>query len=284
MTEAIMEFSVFPEWNTWKTAFSSFWPMGKYYNARNYDQMTGRFMQTDPVFAERRGFDSYDPYSYVASNPINFTDPSGASWLSQAAKGLGGKKFWGGVRNVIQGVVGLSMLSISPLIGIGYGLLNNPKAFLAKPLRAIGSYAQLGLDFSLGSFLNPLQGIPQPTIKHVPGGEIQRNSFIQNNFDEDPASTFGFVANFKTGEDDFSTIQHEKAHIRQSWTNWNKSKRPWPFSKMKKGDEVEADLMAGRIGYKETFMYLLLLESAGYLPRGSSLNLLTISLLMGNIK
>ena len=84
MTEAIMEFSVFPEWNTWKTAFSSFWPMGKYYNARNYDQMTGRFMQTDPVFAERRGFDSYDPYSYVASNPVNFTDPTGERWTWDA--------------------------------------------------------------------------------------------------------------------------------------------------------------------------------------------------------
>ena len=42
-------------------------------------------MQTDPVFSERRGFDSYDPYSYVASNPVNFTDPTGASWVSTAA-------------------------------------------------------------------------------------------------------------------------------------------------------------------------------------------------------
>ena len=34
-------------------------------------------MQTDPVFTERSGYDSYDPYSYVASNPVNFTDPTG---------------------------------------------------------------------------------------------------------------------------------------------------------------------------------------------------------------
>ena len=70
------------------------WHRAEYYNARNYDQMTGRFMQTDPVFAERAGFDSYDPYSYVASNPVNFTDPTGESWLSQRAKGIGGPKFW----------------------------------------------------------------------------------------------------------------------------------------------------------------------------------------------
>jgi len=41
-------------------------------------------MQTDPVFAERAGFDSYDPYSYVASNPVNFTDPTGESWTWDA--------------------------------------------------------------------------------------------------------------------------------------------------------------------------------------------------------
>ena len=54
------------------------------YNARNYDQMSGRFIQTDPKFTELAGFDSYDPYSYVASNPVNFIDPTGESWLSEA--------------------------------------------------------------------------------------------------------------------------------------------------------------------------------------------------------
>jgi len=47
-------------------------------------------MQTDPVFYEIPGFDSYDSYSYVMSNPTNFMDPTGEkmcapNWVSAGA-------------------------------------------------------------------------------------------------------------------------------------------------------------------------------------------------------
>jgi hypothetical protein len=42
-----------------------------------YDQKSGRFLTTDPVLTENRGFDAYDPYEYVSGNPVNFTDPDG---------------------------------------------------------------------------------------------------------------------------------------------------------------------------------------------------------------
>ncbi|HMY45189.1 MAG TPA: RHS repeat-associated core domain-containing protein [Leptospiraceae bacterium] len=47
------------------------------YNARLYDQETGRFLQPDPVHSEHVGYDNYDRYQYVHSNPVNFTDPTG---------------------------------------------------------------------------------------------------------------------------------------------------------------------------------------------------------------
>jgi len=65
------------------------------YKARIYDQETGMFLQPDPRHTENIGFDNYDRYAYVNNNPINFTDPSGESWLSVAAKHIGGAGFWG---------------------------------------------------------------------------------------------------------------------------------------------------------------------------------------------
>jgi len=49
-----------------------------------YDPETGRFLQPDPVHNETAGIDSYDRYSYVSGNPVNFTDPTGESAVSQS--------------------------------------------------------------------------------------------------------------------------------------------------------------------------------------------------------
>jgi len=49
------------------------------YKARAYDPMTGRFLQTDPVGTN----DDLNMYAYVAENPINGTDPSGAACVGE---------------------------------------------------------------------------------------------------------------------------------------------------------------------------------------------------------
>jgi len=49
-----------------------------------YDPETGRFLQPDRVHNETAGIDSYDRYSYVSGNPVNFTDPTGESAVSQS--------------------------------------------------------------------------------------------------------------------------------------------------------------------------------------------------------
>lgn len=41
--------------------------------ARNYDQVTGRFLSPDPLGAQ----DAASAYVYIADNPLGYTDPSG---------------------------------------------------------------------------------------------------------------------------------------------------------------------------------------------------------------
>jgi RHS repeat-associated protein len=45
--------------------------------ARLYDPATGAFTQTDPLRPGAPGVVGYNPYAYVGSNPVTWTDPSG---------------------------------------------------------------------------------------------------------------------------------------------------------------------------------------------------------------
>ena len=51
-------------------------------NGRWYDPTLGRFMQADPTIDGMANLQGYNRYSYVANNPLSYTDPSGY------------KKFW----------------------------------------------------------------------------------------------------------------------------------------------------------------------------------------------
>lgn len=47
------------------------------YKARFYDQSIGRFLQPDTIVSNPAGPQTWNRYSYVSNNPINFTDPTG---------------------------------------------------------------------------------------------------------------------------------------------------------------------------------------------------------------
>jgi RHS repeat-associated protein len=58
-----------------------------YFGARYYDAMVGRFVSVDPLYLERSSsggnlLESNNLYSYSASNPIRFIDPTGMSFIS----------------------------------------------------------------------------------------------------------------------------------------------------------------------------------------------------------
>ena len=48
------------------------------FNARTYDQQTGRFIQIDPE-SEEADQESWSPYHFTLDNPINHSDPDGTN-------------------------------------------------------------------------------------------------------------------------------------------------------------------------------------------------------------
>lgn len=55
---------------------------------RQYDSRNGRFLSRDPVIGIPELGQSYNPYSYAFNDPVNLTDPSGASPLMQQLQAL----------------------------------------------------------------------------------------------------------------------------------------------------------------------------------------------------
>ena len=47
------------------------------FKGRMYDPAVGRFLTTDPIVGEPWSGQSWNPYSYVVNNPLNYVDPSG---------------------------------------------------------------------------------------------------------------------------------------------------------------------------------------------------------------
>ena len=70
-------------------------------NARNYDPITGRFLQIDPLFDHPNQM-GLSPYNYSWNNPINLSDPNGeCPWCWGAVIG-------GGVEFIAQVGVGVA--------------------------------------------------------------------------------------------------------------------------------------------------------------------------------
>ena len=57
-----------------------------YYKARYYNPKLARFIQADTVVPSAKDFQSYNRYTYVRSNPLKYTDPSGHSFWSAFKK------------------------------------------------------------------------------------------------------------------------------------------------------------------------------------------------------
>lgn len=75
-------------------------------NGRIYDALIGKFLSADPFVQSPGNLQSYNRYSYVANNPLSFTDPSGF-FLSGLFKSIGNffKKFWKPIVAIVVAVV-----------------------------------------------------------------------------------------------------------------------------------------------------------------------------------
>jgi RHS repeat-associated protein len=71
-------------------------------NGRIYDAEWGRFLQMDPILQDPGSSQNFNRYAYVMNNPLNLTDPSGYSWLSDRFKSVG--RFFGKVIKGLQQV------------------------------------------------------------------------------------------------------------------------------------------------------------------------------------
>lgn len=100
-------------------------------NGRTYLPGIGRFMQPDPLIQSPKHLQNHNRYSYVLNRPLNLTDPSGFSWVSDAADAIGravsaigdaiGSAFGGGSRSS-------SGTSSGPAAGGGSGSGSSPAA------------------------------------------------------------------------------------------------------------------------------------------------------------
>jgi hypothetical protein len=69
-------------------------------NGRIYDPTLGRFLQADPHIQAPKNSQSYNRYSYVLNNPMNYTDPSGYFF----------KKLWKKVKQYASVIVGAALV------------------------------------------------------------------------------------------------------------------------------------------------------------------------------
>ena len=58
-------------------------------NGRIYDPELGRMLSPDPVVQVPEYSQNFNRYSYVMNNPLNMTDPTGFSWISNAFHSMG---------------------------------------------------------------------------------------------------------------------------------------------------------------------------------------------------
>lgn len=66
-----------------------------YYGARYYDPVLGRFISPDTIIQDPSNPQDLNRYSYVANNPVNYTDPTGHSHQPGHAEQIGDGDYYG---------------------------------------------------------------------------------------------------------------------------------------------------------------------------------------------
>jgi len=126
-----------------------------YMHARYYSPTAGRFLSVDPSLDLEKAIQEpqlWNRYSYVANNPISFTDPNGKERLPCAAfaqTGRCGSVPWRGAAREVG-----EQLSVASMLGMpmpGEGLIGR---FLGSVGRMLGIGADAGISGAIGVALD----------------------------------------------------------------------------------------------------------------------------------
>jgi RHS repeat-associated protein len=278
------------------------------YKARIYDPETGRFLQPDPKHSERAGFDNWDRYQYANNNPVNFTDPTGESWLSERFKGNPLQRMTflrsgriGGFGKAIQRSTFVNkhrvfrfeqdfirgsktVLAAAGYVGLftGGGLALLGASFLIDPAFTLGMGFSV-LNYAAGAIKWIFTGGKSdfPSVSFRGGGIIVKGPLLMEG---DRGITLGPFVNVGPDASD-GTIQHELAHVRQykEWGGWKYMGHTWssPLSAVGLSNaswaEDNADQRAGTNTYRNNPIYTYLYYDSVQNRKGASASLLLFS-------
>lgn len=145
-------------------------------NGRVYDPLIGRMMSADPVVPDPLDGQTWNRYSYVANNPLAFTDPSGYCFLGLCGLGNFFKNVFSFIKNQVQNLV-TSMISTAlcaasgPFMPICIGAVTGVISGVIVGIQT-GSF-DLALKAGLisGVTAAAMYGVGEITGKVLPGGD-----------------------------------------------------------------------------------------------------------------
>jgi RHS repeat-associated protein len=163
-------------------------------NGRVYDPELGRFLSADPNVSVAADLQAYNRYSYVANNPLRYTDPTGYSWYSF----LTSPSFW---EAAVETIVSIECAAATggACIGLAAAFLVMNSVQMAVSgasfgqivkLDAIGAFASvvggsiggaMGQNLGLGQVLGGAIGGALTTAISVPlsGGSLGKSVLLQ---------------------------------------------------------------------------------------------------------
>ncbi len=131
-----------------------------YLRTRYYDPNLGRFLSPDPNSGFQFSSQSLNPYSYVANNPVNFTDPTGLSWYEDIWDVLG-ESMWTTAEIADTAGTAYFLIAIGTIPASGTVLgVTIPVAFATAGLTAKGASLVLKAGTILHSGVQILRGKP----------------------------------------------------------------------------------------------------------------------------
>jgi RHS repeat-associated protein len=161
-------------------------------NGRIYDPELGRMLSPDPFVQVPEYSQNFNRYSYVLNNPLNTTDPSGYSWLSQAFDGAGDwlKENWRTVASIAVGALlvwsgigaslfwGLHGLTGASIVGthaaVVYGGIGAITGSIMGGMNAALNGGNVG-DIARGALVGGIEGGLSGGL-HMVGGSVQMSA------------------------------------------------------------------------------------------------------------